>query len=184
MRKKIAIIGKILILLGILWPIPTQWILQFFVWVLFRLYYQIYNFPYDHQDEFYIFLCTLDEISRRYYWWPLLGIFVAGIIVCMLSNYKSNKVKCAGEQIKKCFPTFKDNPILPFFCWLWLKMLKAIGYIYAVTLVLIVLYLGFHPDYAPYVFWSFWGLLIIGGCLWFAYRVYRDYDKKDDDNQK
>lgn len=75
MRKCLLTIGKLLIILSMLWPIP--------------LWYALYPVRYQ---------IKMPELYSDDYWWILLGVMALGIIMCVAAHYTPDNFDNSDEK--------------------------------------------------------------------------------------
>lgn len=118
MRKLLMLLGKILIVFSLLWPVP-------FGFIMYPLFGEEIGMP-------------MWGISRGY-WWPLLSVLALGILLCLVSRYKSPTF----EQIQKA--RFKETILARAFKFLEWGTLLIIGFFLVTLIILALYYLFFTP---------------------------------------
>ncbi len=110
MKKFLLLLGKLLITLVALWPVPMGFI----------VYYSIgykYDIPIWGQ--------------KAGYWWPLLGVLALGLILCLVSRYKGIGI----EKLKSA--QFADTFFAPLLKILYWGFLGALAFWALVLLVVL-----------------------------------------------
>ena len=138
------LLGKILIITVFLFPVPcgfvTHYLIHPFLWKLFEVTTEntsmnpeIFNFVIEY------FFSPLGQmplwrVQHGVFWWPLLYLFAIGIILCVLSKYKSQ-----ASDTKKEY-SFKNSPtriLQPLIVWglviiaiFWALVFTVVGFYY------------------------------------------------------
>lgn len=144
--------GKCLILFSILWPVPFGFIM--YPWFGYKIDMPMWG-------------------VERGYWWPLLIFLAIGILLCLISNYRSN----TASQMHSA--RFKNTILGAAF--------KVIGYgglaiiaFFIVSLLVVALYYLFLTPLIEYSVPIFAGIGIVG---FLAYIGYLYYQNKKNENK-
>ena len=152
MRKTIMILGKCLIIFSLLWPVPFGFIM--YPWFGYKIDMPMWG-------------------VERGYWWPLLIILVIGIMLCLLSRYKSR----SADAMKKA--QLKDTMLAKALKLLnWGTLLIIVFFL--VTLVIIALYYLF---FTPMIYISVPVCAAIGVSCFLVYLGVRHYNNHKDNEE-
>ena len=148
MRKKLIILGKTLIILGFLNPIPIGFIeltrSARIIWDGSE-----YSSPYD-------------------YWWPGLILIIVGFILCRLSGGKPialyNK-KIWKEEAKLCVKGF---------AWVILGSLAFVAAFLLVVSLIVGIYYVFFSKYMPTLLPICGGVCVFAYLIYIGLRIYKN----------
>lgn len=88
MNKTLLVIGKFLIVLSFLWPIPCGYIVPFLGWIG-ELQPEIIGSLLPNMGGWYHEWVVLNTWGKYMgYWWPLLIPLTIGCVLCYISKYK------------------------------------------------------------------------------------------------
>lgn len=124
------IIGKILIIISFLWPIPFAFVFPFLSWMR-ELHPDTLGTPSPLMSWYYD---TIEpQILGRYlgYWWPLLISLTVGCILCYISKYKCVNASIDSEP--------KVSPFIFLFRLIKWAMYVIVGF-FLLTLVVLGIY--------------------------------------------
>lgn len=148
MRKKLITLGKTLIILGFLNPIPIGFIgLTRSARIIWDS--NGYSSPYD-------------------YWWPGLILIMVGFILCRLSGGKPialyNK-KIWKEEAKLCVKGF---------AWAILGSLAFVAAFLLVVLLIVGIYYAFFSKYMPTLLPICGGVCVFAYLIYIGVRIYKN----------
>ena len=151
-RKILTLLGKFLMIVALMWPIPMGYIL-----------YPLIGWQVD---------MPMWGIKPGY-WWPLLGPFVAGLLMCLVTRYKANQL--SYESVHK----LQVGRLL----------FKLIGWSVLIVLVFIVVSLliaGFHylffTDMFEYSAPALFCIIALIAIIVFGVAYYNNYDSSKHEN--
>lgn len=148
MRKFLTIIGKCLIVFSLLWPVPVGFII-----------YPLFGYKID---------MPMWGIKAGY-WWPLLGVLVIGIVMCLLANYRSLPYNPT--------PKFKATVLYNVTKVFGYGILAIIGFFLLVLFIVGLYYLFLTPLIevsVPILF----GTGIVGFLLYIGFKYYNERRNK------
>lgn len=148
MRKKLIILGKTLIILGFLNPIPIGFLgltrSAKIIWDGSE-----YSSPYD-------------------YWWPGLILIMVGFILCRLSGGKPialyNK-KIWKEEARSCVKGF---------AWAILGSLALVAAFLLVVSSIVGIYYAFFSKYMPILLPICGGVCVLAYLIYIGFRIYKN----------
>lgn len=148
MRKKLIILGKTLIILGFLNPIPIGFLgltrSAKIIWDGSE-----YSSPYD-------------------YWWPGLILIMVGFILCRLSGGKPialyNK-KIWKEEARSCVKGF---------AWAILGSLALVAAFLLVVSSIVGIYYAFFSKYMPNLLPICGGVCVLAYLIYIGFRIYKN----------
>lgn len=188
-KKYLSLFGKTLIILSIFWPIPVGYIIQWIVDLCLPLDWEDINYIYGSTDQqptiYSIIRCSLEQptiglTGGERYWFPLIGIFLVGFMLCLICNYKSNTTRLLNNKIKEDLSKFKNNPVLLFYIRVvWNYALKIIAIFYLIMGGIKFLLFTANPEHTGYVLGTFLALVVLGIGIFVGYWFYKN-SKKDE----
>lgn len=145
-RKILTLLGKFLMIVALIWPIPIGYIL-----------YPLIGWQVD---------MPMWGVKPGY-WWPLLGPFVVGLLMCLMARYKANQLPY--ESVNK----FHVGRLL----------FKVIGWSVLIVLAFMVVSLliaGFHylffTDMFEYSVPTLFCIIALVVIIVFGSAYYKNYD--------
>lgn len=147
MRKRLILLGKALIILGFLNPIPIGFLgltrSAKIIWDGGE-----YSSPYD-------------------YWWPGLILIVVGFILCRLSGGKP-----IALYDKKIWEE-EARPCVKGFAWVILGALALIIAFLLVVLLIVAIYYAFFSKYMPTILPICGGVGVFAYLVYIGFRIYK-----------
>lgn len=105
-NKTLLLIGKLLIAIGLLWPIPCGYMAK---WVLGLMPIESSLWEHDALASVLTYLNSIPVFGYSHgYWWPILMIIAIGILLCVISS-----IGKAGDE------SFIATPL-----WLFMNLIK------------------------------------------------------------
>ena len=171
MKKKLIAIGKGLIAIGLLWPVPISLIVAAIYWISELSGIPIYAYP---PLNFLTFIPDWTHVldvsdDAVLYWWPFLIVMALGVVMCIFVKHKQiNEVENTAECLS---PT----------------MLRIAFYALAIVvgfnlLMLLVVGIYYYFIYIEVTAVATIFLLIFGWLIWFGRSYYRDAKSKNKNN--
>lgn len=169
MKKTLIAIGKGLVAVGLLWPVPISLFVTAISWIS-----GLTGIPFYRPLLFLMYIpdwTRVTDIGDRVvlYWWPFLIIMSLGIVICVITTYKQNN---ATENATEC-----TSPV----------MLEIAFYASAIIigfnlLMLVIVGIYYYYKYIEYTALPTFGLLILGLLIWFGWQYYCDEKSKNKNN--
>lgn len=157
MNKFILFLGKLLISISVLWPIPFGFICE----------YSMKSF------DRYV-LATDDG-----YWWPVLYTFSLGVLLCLISRYKGKWVNDPDfEQA-----TLADSFVIPILLKIFKWVMIVVGGFWAIVLFLVSFHYLFLTDAIEWSIPTIFLTVIVAGLFEIGRRGYVAY-KREEKKQK
>lgn len=148
--KKLMVLGKCLIVLGLMYPVPLWYIFCEFKW------------PYT---------IGVPMPATNGYWWPLLIVMAVGLGLCVFSAYKSKN----AETMKNI--SFQDSMLGLAFRVLKWSLVSILGF-YLFVLLIIALYHLFFTELLLVSAPILWALVGVGYLISVGVKYYKNH--KDD----
>lgn len=141
MNKALLILGKILMIFSLLWPIPFGFVFPLLSWVK---EIQPHSFGWLQPILVWYYDVMEQMVLGRYfgYWWPLLIVFASGFALCCLSSYKAQIDNTSENTISPYNYLFKTIK------WTTVAVLVFLLFV----LVIIGVYYAFFTRYLTIVF--------------------------------
>ena len=149
MRKALTIIGKALMLFGLLWPLPMGFI-------AYPIFEKIWDMP-------------MWSVNHGF-WWPVIGIFALGLIMCLFARYQAKRT---DEELVF---HYYDNPgfnLLKLVGW----TLVAIGGFMLLVMLIIGLWWLFLTENIEWAVPMCAGIGIVGALIFYGVAYYKNHDK-------
>lgn len=148
MRKKLITLGKALIIIGFLNPIPIGFLgltrSAKIIWDGGE-----YSSPYD-------------------YWWPGLILIIVGFILCRLSG--SKPIALYNKKIWK----EEARPCVKGFAWAILGSLALVAAFLLVVSLIVGIYYAFFSKYMPTLLPICGGVCVFAYLIYIGFRIYKN----------
>lgn len=148
-NKILLIIGKVLMIIPLLFPVPIGYII--YPWFGFQIDMPMWGI-------------------KNGYWWPLFGVFLLGVVLCLLSKYKTPyALEYPIEATSQKNMYWVRRFLIKLFKWVLILLLS-----FWILAFLVYLYTGDRSNYStPITFVS----LLIGFFVWVGIKVYKNSNK-------
>lgn len=153
-RHTIMVIGKCLMVLAFLWPIPLQFVIPYVC-----QWFGYWEVPMWGDDNLY--------------WWPMGICFVVGLLITLLASNKSKDAPISSNQ---------DVPARLFMVATKWSAYIVVGF-FVLTLVVLGLYYTICTEYNRIIVPILIGVGVIGQVVWYASKYY-EYVKSKEKRKK
>lgn len=168
MKKTLIAIGKGLVAIGLLWPVPISLIVAAISWISGLLNIPIYM-PLSilmYIPDWTHVTGIRDDVVQ--YWWPFLIIMALGVVICIITNYKqTNGTETATECLS---PTIFRLALY--------ALAIIIGFNLLMLLIVGLYYYFIYIEITAFI--TFW-ILIFGWLIWLGWQYYR-FEKSENKN--
>lgn len=157
------IAGKLLIIIGFLWPIPFAFVFPFIGWMR-ELQPDTLGTPFPLMAWYYE---TIEpQILGRYwgYWWPLLISLSVGCVLCYISKYKCVDASSESES--------KISPFVFLFRLIKWGVYVIVGF-FLLTLVILGIYYTLFTKYITIIVPFGASAAILGFLIFVGIKFYR-----------
>ena len=157
------IIGKLLIVISFLWPIPFAFVFPFISWMR-ELQPNTFGTPFPLMAWYYE---TIEpQILGKYwgYWWPLFISLTIGCVLCYISKYK-----CVDSSSD---PESKISPFVFLFRLIKWAVYVIVGF-FLLTLVVLGIYYTLFTKYITTIVPIGASAAILGFLIFVGIKFYR-----------
>lgn len=168
MDKALLIIGKFLIVLSFLWPIPCGYIVPFLGWIG-ELQPKIIGSLLPNMGNWYYKWVVLNTWGKHMgYWWPLLILLAVGCVLCYISKYQNNQDATSNENV--------TSPFLFLFILIKYGVYCILGF-WALVLAVLGIYYTFFTEYIFVIVPIVIVVAILSYLIYVGFRYYKNYKK-------
>ncbi len=175
MKKTLIAIGKGLVAIGLLWPVPISLIVAAIYWISALSNIPIYAYP---PICFLTFIPDWTHVTGIgddvvLYWWPFLIIMALGVVICIMTNYKQTN---GTENATECM-----SPMIFRLAFYALAIIIGIiiGFNLLMLLIVGLYYYFIYIELTAFI--TFW-MLIFGWLIWLGWTGHRDKKSKNKNN--